>query len=34
LVETAAGKVLRLFTNDRASPAEAIAALWKERWQI
>lgn len=28
------GKVLRLFTNDLTSPAEAIAALYKERWQI
>lgn len=28
------GKVLRLFTNDRTSPAEDIAALYKERWQI
>jgi Transposase DDE domain/Domain of unknown function (DUF4372) len=28
------GKVLRLFTNDLDSPAEEIAALYKERWQI
>lgn len=28
------GKVLRLFTNDLASPAEEIAALYKQRWQI
>lgn len=28
------GKVLRLFTNDLNSPAETIAALYKERWQI
>jgi Transposase DDE domain len=28
------GKVLRLFTNDLSSPAEEIAALYKERWQI
>jgi len=28
------GKVLRLFTNDLLSPAEEIAALYKERWQI
>lgn len=28
------GKVLRLFTNDLTSPAEDIAALYKERWQI
>jgi hypothetical protein len=28
------GKVLRLFTNDLTSPAEQIAALYKERWQI
>ena len=28
------GKVLRLFTNDLTSPAEEIAALYKERWQI
>lgn len=28
------GKVLRLFTNDLISPAEEIAALYKERWQI
>lgn len=28
------GKVLRLFTNDLDSPAEQIAALYKERWQI
>ena len=28
------GKVLRLFTNDLTSPAEHIAALYKERWQI
>jgi len=28
------GKILRLFTNDLTSPAEAIAALYKERWQI
>jgi hypothetical protein len=28
------GKVLRLFTNDLTSPAEEIAELYKERWQI
>ena len=28
------GKLLRLFTNDLDSPAEQIAALYKERWQI
>lgn len=28
------GKVLRLLTNDLTSPPEAIAALYKERWQI
>lgn len=28
------GKILRLFTNDLVSPAEEIAALYKERWQI
>jgi len=28
------GKILRLFTNDLASSAEHIAALYKERWQI
>jgi hypothetical protein len=28
------GKVLRLFTNDLTSPAEQIAELYKERWQI
>ena len=28
------GKLLRLFTNDLISPAEEIAALYKERWQI
>lgn len=28
------GKILRLFTNDLDSPAEDIAALYKERWQI
>ena len=28
------GKILRLFTNDLTSPAEQIAALYKERWQI
>jgi hypothetical protein len=28
------GTVLRLFTNDLTSSAEAIAALYKERWQI
>jgi hypothetical protein len=28
------GKLLRLFTNDLTSPAEQIAALYKERWQI
>jgi len=28
------GKVLRLFTNDLTSPANEIAALYKERWQI
>jgi len=28
------GKVLRLFTTDLTSPAEEIAALYKERWQI
>jgi hypothetical protein len=28
------GKILRLFTNDLTSPAEAIAELYKERWQI
>jgi len=33
-VRTDNGKVLRLFTNDLISPAEQIAALYKERWQI
>jgi hypothetical protein len=33
-VEIDTGKTLRLFTNDLTSPAEAIAALYKERWQI
>lgn len=28
------GKKLRLFTNDLTSPAEHIADLYKERWQI
>ncbi len=28
------GKILRLFTNDLVSPAEEIAVLYKERWQI
>ncbi|MBV8578020.1 MAG: IS4 family transposase, partial [Acetobacteraceae bacterium] len=28
------GKRLRLFTNDLTSPADVIAALYKERWQI
>ena len=28
------GKILRLFTNNLISPAEEIAALYKERWQI
>ncbi|MGH7211295.1 MAG: IS4 family transposase [Acetobacteraceae bacterium] len=28
------GKVLHLFTNDLTSPAEVIADLYKERWQI
>lgn len=28
------GKILRLFTNDLTSPADEIAALYKERWQI
>lgn len=31
---TDAGKILRLFTNDLEAPAEQIAALYKERWQI
>lgn len=34
IVRIDSGKVLRLFTNDLTSPAEAIAALYKERWQI
>ncbi len=28
------GKTLRLFTSDLTAPAEEIAALYKERWQI
>lgn len=28
------GKLLRLLTNDLAAPAQQIAALYKERWQI
>jgi hypothetical protein len=34
IVRIETGKVLRLFTNDLSSPAEEIAALYKERWQI
>jgi len=34
LVRIDTGKTLRLFTNDLTSPAETIAALYKERWQI
>ncbi len=33
-VRITTGKVLRLFTNDLTSPAETIADLYKERWQI
>jgi hypothetical protein len=33
-IRTDAGKILRLFTNDLEAPAEQIAALYKERWQI
>jgi hypothetical protein len=33
-IRTDDGKLLRLFTNDLTSPAEEIAALYKERWQI
>jgi hypothetical protein len=33
-VRISTGKVLRLFTNDLTSSAEAIADLYKERWQI
>jgi IS4 transposase len=28
------GKVLRIVTNDLAAPADTIAALYKQRWQI
>ena len=28
------GRTLRLFTNDLTSPAEEIAELYKERWQV
>ena len=34
VVRIATGKTLRLLTNDLDSPAETIAALYKERWQI
>ena len=34
VVRITTGKILRLFTNDLTSPAETIAALYKERWQI
>ena len=34
VVRITTGKLLRLFTNDLTSPAEDIAALYKERWQI
>lgn len=33
-IRTDDGKLLRLFTNDLISPAEEIATLYKERWQI
>jgi hypothetical protein len=33
-VTTEAGKTLRLITNDLDAPAEDIAALYKQRWQI
>jgi hypothetical protein len=33
-VRIATGKVLRLVTNDLDAPAEEIAALYKQRWQI
>jgi hypothetical protein len=34
VVEIGAQRSLRLFTNDLTSPAETIAGLYKERWQI
>lgn len=34
LVRIDTGRILRLFTNDLDRPAEEIAALYKERWQI
>ena len=33
-VETETGKILRLVTNDLQAPADDIAALYKQRWQI
>jgi hypothetical protein len=33
-IRISTGRTLRLFTNDLTSPAEAIADLYKERWQI
>lgn len=34
VIRISTGRMLRLFTNDLASPAEVIADLYKERWQI
>lgn len=34
VIRISTGRTLRLFTNDLDSPAEAIADLYKERWQI
>ncbi|WP_346910821.1 IS4 family transposase [uncultured Roseibium sp.] len=34
LVRISTGKILRLVTNDLDAPAEEIAALYKQRWQI
>jgi hypothetical protein len=33
-VKIATGKIIRLVTNDLDAPAEEIAGLYKERWQI
>jgi hypothetical protein len=34
VVQIDANRTLRLFTNDLTSPAETVADLYKERWQI
>lgn len=34
VIRSTTGRMLRLFTNDLTSPAEIIADLYKERWQI